>query len=70
MDGVERGDLDEDIGCGGKLSVDKLQIAERSEKRCAAGSLLLPAFAGRKAQRGKKGRQPVVGRGTAGRPQK
>ena len=39
VDGIERGDFDEDVGGGGKLAVDKFEIAERCEKGRAATGL-------------------------------
>ena len=70
MDGVERGDFDEDIGSRGKLAVDELEIAERSEKGSAARSFFLPSLAGREAESGKKaapaGRKPRRCRRAAG----
>ena len=70
VDGVERSDFDEQIGRGWESAVDEFEIAERSQKRCAAASFLLPSLAGGKAERGKEAGQPLIGCRTPGRTQK
>ena len=70
MNGVERRNFDKDVGGGRELAIDKFEIPERSQERCAPRSLFLPPFAGRESQRGKKAGQPVVRCRAARRTQK
>ena len=70
INGIESGDFDHQVGGRGKLAFDKLQIAQRSQKRSATATAFLPALAGSKTQSGKETGQPLVDHGAAGRTKK
>src|SRR5208337_4472672 len=69
VNGIERCDLDEEIGGRGKAAIDEFQIAERGHERCAARTLFLPSLAGGKAESPEKAAQPFVSFRVAGRTQ-
>ena len=51
MHGIEGRHLNQHIGGRGKLAIDKLQVAQRRQKRRTAARLLLPSGAGSEPQR-------------------
>ena len=74
MNGIKRGDFDQDIGGRRKLAIDKFEIAQRGQKSGAStrrgpqrqvfvvgvAVLLLPSLAQSEAQSGKETCKPVI----------
>ena len=65
MHGVQSGHLHQHVGGGRELAIHKFQVAQRSQKRCAAAGFIFPSIAGSKSQRRKEARQPVISRSAA-----